>query len=159
MNLGKVEITCQILGRQLKKLFPIPKNNINHIFDADVDKTNEYNFHFASIGKTSHERTQEILRGANLLNFRHDNVFLGGNYTFRPQSVDTESNILTIKNLNETRSVGSDGIPLRFIKDFLYVMAFCMTFIINTSMVTGVFSTAWKHALVVSLLKSGDATL
>ncbi len=33
---------------------------------------------------------------------------------------------------------------------------FYLTFIINTSLTTGVFPQAWKHALVIPLLKKGD---
>ena len=70
--------------------------------------------------------------------------------------LDTDTIILTIKNLNKTRSVGSDGISLRFIKDSLYVIVFYSTCIINTSIVTDIFPTAWKHGLVVPLFQSGD---
>ena len=90
-------------------------------------------------------------------NFRHANAILGDDNTFKPQPVDTETIILTIKNLNETRSAGSDGIPLRFIKDSLYVIVFYLTCIINISIVTGIFPTVWKYALVVPRFKSGDA--
>ncbi len=45
---------------------------------------------------------------------------------------------------------------MRFIKDALYVIAFYLTCIINTSIVTGIFPTSWKHALVVPSLKTGD---
>ncbi len=46
---------------------------------------------------------------------------------------------------------------MRFIKNALYFIAFYLTCIINTSIVTGVFPTSWKHALVVPLFKSGDS--
>ena len=75
---------------------------------------------------------------------------------FRPQPVDVDTIILTIKDLNNTTSVGCDGIPLRFIKDSLYVIAFYLTCIINTSIVTGIFPSSWKHAIVVPLFKNGD---
>ena len=109
--------------KTIKEIVLNSKNNNNyHIFNVDVDKANEYNFHFTNIGKNTYERTQEILHSANVPNFRHENAILGDNNTFRPQLVDTETIILTIKNQNETRSVGSDDIPLRFIKDSLYVI-------------------------------------
>ncbi len=43
---------------------------------------------------------------------------------FRPEPVDTDTVMLTIKSLKETLSVGSDGISLNFIKNELYVIAF-----------------------------------
>ena len=75
---------------------------------------------------------------------------------FRPQPVDTNTVILTVKSLNETRSVGSDGISLKFVKDALYIIVFYLTFIINTSIATGVFPHAWKKAHVIPLFKKGD---
>ncbi len=83
---------------------------------------------------------------------------LDGDAVFRPHPVGTETVILTIKSLNETSSVGSDGIPMKFIKDALYVIAFYLTCIVNTSIVTGIVPTAWKHALVIPLFKSGDVS-
>ncbi len=82
-------------------------------------------------------------------------MILYGVSIFRQQPVDVETVILTIKSLNETRGFGSDGISLKFIKDSLYVTAFYLTCIINTSIITGMFP-SWKHALVVPLFKSGD---
>ncbi len=64
--------------------------------------------------------------------------------------------ILTVKSLHETKSFGSDGIPLRFIKDSLFVTAYYLTQIINTSIVSGIFPTQWKNAIVISLYKNGD---
>ncbi len=75
---------------------------------------------------------------------------------FRPKPVDTNTLILTVKSLNQTRSVGSDGILLKFIKDALYFIASYLPCVINGSNVTGVFPQAWKNACVVPLLKKGD---
>ncbi len=65
--------------------------------------------------------------------------------------------IVIIQGLNTANSVGSGGIPLRFIKDSLYFIALYLTCIINTSIDTGVFPTSWKQALVVPLFKSDDS--
>ncbi len=67
--------------------------------------------------------------------------------------------ILTIKHLNKTRSVGSDGISLRFLQDALYVIAAYLTCIINTSLVTGIYPTQWKHAVIMPLFKSGNTNI
>lgn len=75
---------------------------------------------------------------------------------FRPQPVDTNTIILTIKHLRESKSFGSDNISLRFIKDSLFVIAFYLTCIINTSITTGFFPTLWKYAIVTPLYKNGD---
>ncbi len=70
--------------------------------------------------------------------------------------MDTNTVKLTIKCLKETNAVKSDGISLGFRKDPLYGIAFYLTCITNTSVVTGTFPSAWKHALVVPLFKGGD---
>ncbi len=73
---------------------------------------------------------------------------------FRPQPVDTNTVILTVKDLKQTNYVGSDEIQLKFVKDALYITAFYLTCITNTSLVTGVFPNAWKHAIVVPVHKN-----
>ncbi len=75
---------------------------------------------------------------------------------FRPKQLDTDTVILMIKSLKETRSVGSGCISLNFIKDGLYVIAFYLTSIINTSLVTGTFPQAWTHDFVIPVFKNGD---
>ena len=101
--------------------------------------------------------TQQVLQSSHLSS---SNLVLTkcsrSEETFRPKPVDTNTIILTIKSLNETRSIGSDGIALKFIKDALCIVAFYLTCIINTSIVTGVFPQAWKHANVIPLFKTGD---
>ena len=45
---------------------------------------------------------------------------------------------------------------MKFIKDGLLLTAFYLTCIVNTSLVTGIIPTVWKHALVIPLHKKGD---
>ncbi len=114
---------------------------------------------FANVGKNTYTKTQEIIHCENVSYTICGNVtsgIFGEGSTLRPQPVDTDTVVFTIKDLNDTSSVGSDGIPLKIIKDALCIIAFYITCIINTSIVTGVFPTAWKHDLVTPLFKSGD---
>ena len=78
------------------------------------------------------------------------------NDSFRPRPVDANTVILTIKHLKSTNSAGTDGITLRFLKDSLTVTISYLTTIINTSIVTGKFPSAWKQATVIPIYKSGD---
>ena len=98
-----------------------------------------------------------MLYGENVTYYNDMTITPDGDNDFRPQHVDTDTIFLIIKGLKDTNSVSSDGIPLTFIKDSLYVIAFYLTCIVNTSIVTGIFPTTWKHALVVPLFKSGDS--
>ena len=71
-----------------------------------------------------------------------------------PVSVETVIN--TVTNLSNKNSCGADGISSRFLKDSLPVLAFYLTVIINTSIVTGVVPEKWKYAIVCPLFKQGD---
>lgn len=63
--------------RTIKEIIPnFAKNGNDHTFDADVNKANEYNVHFANIGKNTYQKTQEILHGANVPDFRYETVIL-----------------------------------------------------------------------------------
>ncbi len=75
---------------------------------------------------------------------------------FRPEPVGTDTVKLTIKSLKETKAVGCDGILLWFLLDALPVIISYITCIINTSLGTGIFPKAWKHAMVVPIFKNGD---
>ena len=70
--------------------------------------------------------------------------------------MDCDTVILVISSLKESNAYGSDGIPLLFIKDALYMILFYITIIVNTSIVTHVYPEPWKNPHVVPLFKSGD---
>lgn len=146
--------------KTIKEIVPNSKTTSNVLnFDNAVDKANEFNFYFANVGKNTYSKTQEIIHGESESYTICENVIsnvFSEDSSFRPQPVDTDTVVLTIKSLNETSSVGSDGIPMKFLKDALSIIVSYITCIINTSIVTGVFPTAWKHSLVISLFKSGD---
>ncbi len=76
---------------------------------------------------------------------------------FRPQPVDVNTVILTIKELENTNTCGSDDITFRFLRDALPVITPHLRCIINTSIVTGVFPTARKHSLVTLIYKTSAA--
>lgn len=76
--------------------------------------------------------------------------------TFRPEPIQPEIIILIIKQMKNTNSCGSDGFTLRYLKDALPVILTYLTCIFNTSIVTGVFPTLWKHSTVIPVFKAGD---
>ncbi len=104
----------------IKNILPDCKSNSNGFnFENLTNKANEFNFHFANVGKNTYERTQVFLHGENVSNVNNFNVVLDDDNLFRPHPVNVETVILTIKGLKETNSVGLDGISMRFIKDAL----------------------------------------
>lgn len=144
--------------RFVKEVIPPAKTKSNTcVIENEQTKAEEFNTFFANVGKNTFENTQrappdnphpaEGERQTNANNLPPH---------FRPKPVDADTVILTIKHLHESKSFGSDNISLRHIKDSLYVTASYLTFIINTSIATGVFPTTWKHAVVTPLFKNGD---
>ncbi len=140
----------------LRDIVPNNKHKTNqHSFDNIKDKVEEFSIYFTNVGKTTYESTQNTRHGENMSASHHENNSMESD-NFRPQPVDTNTVMLTVKDLKNANSVGSDDIPLKFVKDGLYVIAFYLTCIVNTSLVTGVFPSAWKHAIVVPVFKNGD---
>ena len=154
-NKGNTAATWNIL-RQL-----IPKTKNCSLVEANKveAKTMADNFNnfFTNVGKVTYERSQQ--QTVDIEDFSQAN--LGGSLptcpTFRPQPVDTATVVLVIKHMKNTSSCGSDGIPLRYIKESLPVIIPYLTCILNTSIVTGTCPTPWKHALVVPIFKTGNA--
>ena len=62
---------------------------------------------------------------------------------FRPKPVTVDVVIKTVLNLKNKNSCGADGISSRFLKDSIPVLAFYLTVIINTSIVTGLTPENW----------------
>ena len=150
-NKGDIKGTWNVI----KKIVPNKKSSpkINK-FDNPDEKANEFNKFFANVGRNSYEQAQKTLCNLNLSNYQIPEV--PHNCPFRPEPVDVDTVILVIKHLNNTRSTGVDNISLKYIKDGLFVIAYYITCIINTSIVTGIVPTVWKHALVIPLHKEGD---
>ncbi len=120
------------------------------------DQAEKYNILFSNIGTTTYERAQNFFSGPHDLTVNNRSQVLREGAYFRPVPVDTDTVILTIENLKGTKAVGSDGIPLRFLKDALPVIIPYITCINVTSPAMGIFLKAWKYAMVVPVFKSGE---
>ena len=124
-------------------------------FDNPKTKADEFNHFFANVGRNTYEKTQNMISDVTVQRNETTKIY-GGKRPFRPQPVTVETVIITIKSLNNSNAYGADGIPTRFLKESLFVIAFYITFIINTSIVTGKFPSVWKHPLVNPLHKKGN---
>lgn len=98
-----------------------------------ADKVSQFNSYFAKVGKTAFDKSQEGSE-ANYLNQSY--ATSGNGKYFRPQPVRESTVLLIINYMKETQVNGSDGIPLRFLKDALPVIISHSTCIINTSLFT-----------------------
>ena len=140
----------------LKKLIPDKKSDSNsYNYDNVPEKAEHFNEFFSNVGKVTFERTQENVE-RNLNNNIRPSAEIPNIEKFRPQPVTVDTVILTFKQINESNAVGSDDIGFKFLKDSFVVIAFYITIIINTSIVTGIYPDLWKHALVLPFFKTGD---
>lgn len=147
----------------LKTIIPSKTQSTTHPPLENIsEKAEDFNNFFANVGLTTYESTQESLtvENRNHLNEAPNIPVAPSTPTnlalFRPQPVDQNTIILTVKQLQNTKSFGCDNISLRFIKDSLIVIIFYLTTIINTSIVTGIFPASWKNAVVTPLYKNGN---
>ncbi len=105
--------------RLIRNIVP-SKKVINNTYGHGnaLEKAEELNELFVNVGKRTYERTQRQLghvnsdQEASRNNAVHEHLFL-------PEPVDTNTVILTLKQLKNTNSVGSDGISLQHLKDSL----------------------------------------
>ena len=118
-----------------------------------------FNEFFSGVGKLTYDKTQEELARCNFasLTVHQNNVNNNSLRYFKPVPVDCETIILTVKGLKESNACGSDGISLRFVKDSLYIIAFYLTVIVNTSIVTKTYPSSWKYPYVIPAFKGGDS--
>ena len=149
-NRGNIKGTWNII----KEIIPNKKRSNVNKFDNTIEKANEFNNFFANVGKNTFNNAQEMLNNLNLPQHQIPDGY--DDFQFRPEPVDVNTIILVIKHLNNTRSTGVDNISLKYIRDGLFSIAYYITCIINTSLVTGIVPTVWKHALVIPLHKEGD---
>ncbi len=77
-----------------------------HTYDI-ANKAQEFNEFFSNVGKTTYEETQALLGSENLMASVPNAVF--AKTPFHPQPVDTSTVVLTIKQLQNTQSFGSDN--------------------------------------------------
>ena len=76
-------------------------------------------------------------------------------FSLKPVSVKTVQEIM--KSMSKKKSKGKDGITQECLLLGLEVLAAPITTIINLSINSGVFPSQWKEAIVIPLLKKGDA--
>lgn len=142
----------------VRQIIPNRSNSKQNDYDDVLNKAEEFNTFFASVGRKTYEKAQEMLFSDNPMVDEQATLYLdtGTNHLFRPQPVTIDTVILMVKQLKNSNSFGSDGIPTRFLKDSLFMIAFYITIIVNTSIVTGIYPSIWKYSHVIPQLKKGD---
>ena len=81
----------------------------------------------------------------------------GRTCSFKISRVDSGHVLKVIKSLKSSSATGTDYIDTRTVKIAAEIIAPILTHVINLSISTNTFPTVWKHAKVVTLLKSPTA--
>ncbi len=136
-------------------MVPYKKLTRNNNIENELEQAEKFKELFVNIGKLAFDRTQNEL---NIAHPHRVSLQQNQNYEnfFRPEPVDVNTVILTIKHLKNTNSASSDGMTLRYLQDALSVLIKYITIIINTSIVTGKLPSAWKLATVIPIFTNGD---
>ena len=79
---------------------------------------------------------------------------LDSKFVFRPVSEDHIRMI--VKSLKKKDSTGIDRISMRIIANALDVLIVPLTYIVNKSLITGKYPSAWKKSLVIPIHKKGS---
>ena len=132
--------------------------NVNVIDPLESAET--LNNFFANVGKNVFEEVRRlntanrVISGSSSCSAQVKNNKFHRRFRPNPVSVETIINIITkLKNKN---SCGVDGINSRFLKDSLPVLAFYITIIVNTSIITGIVPSLWKYGIICPAFKKGD---
>ena len=122
--------------------------------ESTTQTANLFNACFANVGKNTFVKSRVNVSSHPSHKDPVNNLYV--DHLFRAEAIDWQILTLTIAHMNTSDSCRSDGTPLTFLKASLTVVVSHLTFITNTSIVTGIFPTAWKHSAVVPIFKSGN---
>ena len=146
--------TWKIIGKMTNKNYT-NKNTINKLKVGNIAITDplaiaeKFNDFFVNIGSNLVKQIPQSTKTPN--------DFLMGDYCnsmfFAPT---TTEEILDIRNLKNSNSVGQDNIPIKLIKSCDSLLAPILVEINNQSLIEGVFPNALKIAKVVPIFKNGD---
>ena len=75
---------------------------------------------------------------------------------FKLKTVNEQVVLKILQSLKPKRSSGFDGISSEIMKIGAKILAVPLTYLVNTSILTGKFPTSWKISKVVPLHKKGD---
>ena len=119
--------------------------------DDVTERADEFNAHFASVGPRI--AAEVALVGGVDAGPRPPRVCASA-LVLRPVTLPELSK--AISSMSSTRAVGVDGVPLFAIANCFPVIGPHLLHIINRSIATAVFPSAWKLARVTPVHKSGD---
>ena len=129
----------------------------NNLIEDPVQLAEPFNVFFK--GKIENLASR-IKMDPNINPFSHlKEKLLGSNLKFKLNTVNEKIVLKILKSLKSKRSYGHDGISSEVLKLGAEVLVVPLTYIINSSILTGKFPTNWKIAKVVPLSKKAEKKL
>lgn len=136
-----------------------PAKTTQKNFDSPLEKASEFNEFYSQVGEKVYKEVYnnpsnppEALRDSSLPTSENQPLW-------KPQPLTNLSDIRRILfSLKNTNATGYDNITLKFIKDGFLVIGPLLHTIINTSIATNTFPTAWKQSIIKPLFKSGNTS-
>ena len=147
-------LTCQNLGKQLKKIIGRGKTtnnsskftiNGNPTFDKSVIR-NSFNNYFTHVGPQLAQKNQGNINPLNYLNLTMKSMFI---------PYISEYEITEIIELLKNSSAGYDNIPASIAKQCIKHYIKPLTYLINSSFKCGIFPNELKLAKVIPIFKNG----
>ena len=77
------------------------------------------------------------------------------NPTLHEQEIPVEMVLTSLKQLDINKATGSDGIPVRLLKEIANQIAPSLTMLFNKSLRLGIFPKEWKLANILPIFKKG----
>ena len=124
----------------------------------DKDMANEFNQFFSNVGQNANKSIQSLIFKADDFN-PTEFVPLNHPEQFHFRTVTANEVQAILMSIPSNKSPGHDKIPIKVYKDCLCSILPSITDLINTSLSSSVFPTAWKIAEVVPIPKTDDYEL
>lgn len=121
-------------------------NNKNFVLPSSLDDVNVINCHFLQVPGAYYASLHTI-------NAFEQSTFCASSLKFT--LVDEES-ILKIIRALQSNAIGSDGVSLTMLKSTLPYTLKAITSIINNSLLSGTYPSAWQEAIIKPLPKKGN---
>ena len=135
------------------------KSKEKHTYTKDPKTVaDEFNQFFSSVGKNTADASIRLAEENNITveETPLETVYMPSQDLFSFRTVTSEEVRRVIASLPLNKSPGPDKINSRILKDCLPVILGPLTHIINCSITSHTFPTAWKEAEVIPIVKDGD---
>ena len=145
------------LWKIINQLIP-SKEKDRHVYTKDLKSVaNEFNTFLSTVGENAARESTCLAQINNIsLNESLENLVRPNRCLFHFKRVTCDEVCSTVMSLPANKSPGQGNITSRIIKDSLPVILGPLTEIINCSLRTSTFPTAWKKAEVIPIHKEGD---